>query len=128
MPAELSNLPGTLESMQSVAALGPMIQQAMAQGNVQQNPDGSIEIQAGDVNIQQDAAQTIDMRGSALGDEIRDIMRQHGIDPDGGATGQIDASAMPAMQQQILEALGRHGIDANASGSSLRFGTQDEEA
>ena len=109
MPANLGELPGMLESMQALSSLGPMIQQAMAQGNVTQ-----------------EAAQTIDIRGSERGEEIRDIMRRHGIDPDGGATGQIDASAMPAMQQQILEALGKHGIDPNASGSSLRFGSPDD--
>jgi hypothetical protein len=89
MPADLGDLPGILEGMQS---------------------------------------QAIDMRGTELGDEIRAIMKQHGIDPEGGATGtQIDASAMPAMQQQIMEALGKYGIDPNASGSSLQFGTPDEE-
>jgi hypothetical protein len=128
IPANLIDLPGMLESMQSLAALGPMIQQAMAQGNVTQNPDGSIEIEAGNVHIQQDSAQTIDMRGTELGDEIRSIMKQHGIDPEGGASGtQIDASAMPAMQQQILEALGKYGLDPNASGSSLQFGTSDDD-
>jgi hypothetical protein len=98
--------------MQSLASLGPMIQQAMAQGNV---------------NIEQDAPQSIDMRGSGLREEIVGIMQQHGLDPDSMSGQQVDASAMPAMQQQILEALGKHGIDPNASGSSLKFGTDDAE-
>ena len=125
MSANLGDLPGMLESMQSLASLGPMIQQAMAQGNVQQNPDGSIEIEAGNVHIEQDAPQTIDMQGTGLRDEILGIMQQHGIDPESTSGQQVDASAMPAMQQQILEALGKYGIDANAPGSSLQFGTDD---
>jgi hypothetical protein len=90
-----------------------MIQQAMAQGNV---------------DVDQDAPQTIDMRGSGLREEIIGIMQQHGLDPESMSGQQVDASAMPAMQQQILEALGKHGIDANASGSSLQFGVGDDES
>lgn len=105
MPANLSDLPGMIESMQSLAALGPMIQQAMADGNVQQ-----------------DASQTIDLRGTGLREEILGIMAQHGIDPASGQ--QIDASSMPEMQQQILDSLGRFGIDA--SGSSSEFGNPDD--
>lgn len=118
MPANLSDLPGMFEGMKALASLGPMIQQAMAQGNLQQNPDGSFEIQAGSVDIEQGAPQQIDMRGTELGEEIRSIMRQFGIDPEGGnSPGRIDVSAMPAMQQQILEALGRHGLNPGSPAS-----------
>ena len=71
-------------------------------------------------------AQTIDMRGSGLREEILGIMQQHGLDPDSMSGQQVDASSMPAMQQQILDALAKRGIDPNASGSSLQFGTDDE--
>lgn len=105
---------GSLEGMDGLAALtqlGPMIQQAMASGNVQ--------IQVGE-------PQTIDMRGSDLGAEIKQIMRDHGIDPDGQTGAQVDASAYGDMQRQMLEALARHGIDPGASGTSLQFGTSPD--
>jgi hypothetical protein len=92
MPANLTDLPGMLESMQSL-----------------------------------DAPQTIDMRGSGLREEILGIMQQHGLDPESMSGQQVDASAMPAMQQQILEALGKYGIDPNASGSSIQFGIEDSD-
>ena len=39
-------------------------------------------------------------------------MGQHGIDPAGGTANQdIDAGAYGNMQQQIMEALAKHGID-----------------
>jgi hypothetical protein len=48
-------------------------------------------------------------------------MKRHGIDPDSGAVqaGRVDASAMPAMQAEMLEALKRHGIDTG--GASIRI-------
>jgi hypothetical protein len=49
-----------------------------------------------------------------LREEIMQIMRNHGIDPETGATGSIDASAMPQMQQEIMQALSRHGLDFGA--------------
>jgi hypothetical protein len=52
-----------------------------------------------------------------LREEIMQIMRNHGIDPETGATGSVDASAMPQMQQEILQALSRHGLDFGAGGA-----------
>jgi hypothetical protein len=63
----------------------------------------------------------LDMRGSELGAEIRQIMANHGIDPDSQTASNVDASAFGDMQQQILQALANHGIDPNASGSSINF-------
>ena len=94
-----------LDGLQTLMQLGPMIQQAIASGNVQ---------------ISHGEPQTLDMRGTELGDEIRQIMSSHGIDPN-GASQNIDASAFGDMQQQILQALASHGIDPNASGSNVQF-------
>jgi hypothetical protein len=88
-----------------------MIQQAMAQGNG---------------HVEQGAAETIDARGTALGDEIREIMSQHGIEPGGTVASGVDANSLAGMQQQILQALAKHGIDSNAAGSSIRFPPADE--
>jgi len=111
----LTDLPGMFKSLKQLQEMAPeltaMAQQAIAEGNYTQSPDGSIEIKAGDVNVTQEPAQTIDMRGTELGNEIREILRNHGIDPEGGAHGNIDASKMPEMQQQILDAMSRHGFN-----------------
>jgi hypothetical protein len=102
---DLQNM-GAMEGLQALMQLGPMIQQAMASGNVQ---------------ISQGDPQVLDMRGSELGAEIRQIMANHGIDPDSQTASNVDASAYGDMQQQILQALANHGIDPNASGSSINF-------
>ena len=93
--------------------LGPMIQQAMASGNVQ---------------ISQGEPQMIDMRGSEL--RRRDL-RDHEPARDrpraAPADQNVDASAYGDMQQQILEALAKHGIDPDASGSSVNFQIEPED-
>jgi hypothetical protein len=89
--------------------LGEMIKQAVQQGNVQQS------------------SQTIDMQGSGLREEIVEIMKRHGIDPETGATtGQIDAASMPGMQEEMLEALRRRGLDAGGPGGLQLGGTEPE--
>ena len=123
---EIGQIPGMAEGLAALTQLGPMIQQAMAQGNVTRNPDGSIEIEGGNVHIEQGEAQTIDMRGTDLGNEIREIMSQHGIDPGSGLAEGVDADSMAGMQQQILQALAKHGIDPNAAGSSIDFTPPDQ--
>jgi hypothetical protein len=101
------------DSLAMLTQLGPMIQQAIASGNVQ---------------ISQGEAQTIDMRGTDLGEQIKGIMAQHGIDPDTG-TAKVsgDTNSYMQMQQQILQALTQHGIDPNASGSSITFANVEVE-
>jgi hypothetical protein len=87
---------GLKDGLAALTQLGPMIQQAMASGNVQ---------------ISQGQPQVIDMRGSGLREEILGIMGQHGIDPAGGTANQaVDAAAYGNMQQQIFEALAKHGV------------------
>jgi hypothetical protein len=86
-----------LDGLQMLAQLGPMIQQAMASGNVQ---------------VSQGEPEVLDLRGTGLREEILGIMSEHGIDPEAGTAGQsIDASAYGNMQQQIMEALAKHGVD-----------------
>ena len=98
---------GGLEGLQTLMQLGPMIQQAIASGNVQ---------------ISQGEPEVLDMRGSGLREEIMGIMSQHGIDPESSSANQnIGAAAYGDMQQQLLAALAKHGIDAGASGSSVNF-------
>ncbi len=103
---------GFTDGVTMLAQLGPMIQQAMATGNVQ---------------ISQGEPQVLDMRGSGLREEIMGIMEQHGIDANSGTASQnVDASAYGNMQQEILQALAKHGIDPNAAGSSVNFQVSPE--
>lgn len=111
--ADLSDIPGMMQGFAALAQIGPMIQQAMAEGSMTQNPDGSYSI--GSVNVEQGEATTIDLSGTDLRDQILGIMREHGIDASGQTQGQsIDPSTIPGMQQQILDALSKHGIDPAA--------------
>ena len=95
---------GAMDGLAMLSQLGPMIQKAIAEGNV---------------TIEQGPTQTIDMRGTGLREEILGIMREHGIDPETQTAQNVDAGAYGSMQQQILEALAKRGIDAGASGTSI---------
>jgi hypothetical protein len=79
--------------------IGAMIVEAAKQGQIQ---------------VHQGEAQTFDLRGSGLREEILGILSQHGIDPDVTSTESIDAGQMPEMQRQILDAINRQGVDLNA--------------
>ena len=102
------NMPGmdVTDTLALLGQIGPMIPQAIATGNAQ--------ISVGE-------PQVINARGTELGDQIKDIMRQHGIDPDSGQVNAQpgDTNTYLQMQQQILQALARHGIDTDASGTSI---------
>lgn len=109
---DLQNL-GMTDGLAALSQLGPMIQQAIATGNVQ---------------ISQGEPQVIDMRGSGLREEIMGIISEHGVDPEAATANQnVDARAYGDMQQQILAALAKHGIDPGASGSSVNFQIQPED-
>ena len=93
------------DTLAMLGQIGPMIQQAMASGNVQ---------------ITQGEPQVINARGTELGDQIKAIMAQHGIDPETGqVNAQGDTNSYMQMQQQILQTLAQHGIDTDASGTSI---------
>jgi hypothetical protein len=85
------------DGLAMLSQLGPMIQQAMATGNVQ---------------ISQGEPQVLDLRGTGLREEIMGIMSQHGIDPETGVNSgeNVNAANYEGMQQQILEALSKHGV------------------
>lgn len=54
------------------------------------------------------ASQTLDLRGTGKREEIQQVLREHGIDPD--QKGQtIDASKVPGLRQALLNALFRGG-------------------
>jgi hypothetical protein len=54
--------------------------------------------------IQPGSSQTIDLRGSGKREEINQVLREHGIDPD--QQGQtIDASKVPGLREALIRAL-----------------------
>jgi hypothetical protein len=56
-------------------------------------------------------SQTIDAT-SAMGlrDDMFEILRRHGIDPEKGQAVSVDASTMPGLAAEIQQALSSHGI------------------
>ena len=101
--------PGAIDFAQ-LGQIGAMIAQAAQSGNIQ---------------IQQGEAQTIDLRGSGLREQILGIMEQHGIDASPGSGQQIDAGQIPGMQQEILDALSQAGVDVDALGGGQADSTSD---
>ena len=112
---DLGDIPGVMQGLQALSSLGPMIQQAMEQGNVTQNPDGSYSI--GGVTVESGGTQSIDLRGTEQGEQLRQqiigIMQQHGIDAEAGQGQSVDPADYGDMQKQILDALQQQGIDPN---------------
>jgi septum formation topological specificity factor MinE len=91
--------------------LGSMIQTAIDQG---------------DVMIEQGPSQTIDMRGTGLREEILEIMRRHGLDPEGGASMNVNAGDYGDMQEQIMEALSKHGVNIDGGGVQIDPSAEDK--
>ena len=56
-------------------------------------------------------SQTIDASGAVgLRDDMFEILRRHGIDPESGTAVSIDASSMPGLAAEIQKSLSSHGI------------------
>jgi septum formation topological specificity factor MinE len=88
--------PGVSGDQVDLSQLGSIIQSAIEHGNV---------------TIDQGPSQTIDMRGTGLREEILGIMQQHGLNPEGGASMNVNAGDYGDMQKQIMEALSKHGVN-----------------
>jgi hypothetical protein len=86
------------------------------------NPDSAhhalqqLGIDPGKAQVEQ-TSQTIDLRGSGARDQILEVLRQHGIDPD--KKGQtINATSVPGLQDALMAVLkGKIGMQIpNAGG------------
>lgn len=73
-------------------------------------------IDAGQAQVQQGGSQTLDLRGTGARENVEEVLREHGIDPD--KEGQtVDASTVPGLQKAIFAALGASGLKIpNAGG------------
>lgn len=107
---QVSGTPGLEGGQVDLSQLGSMIQSAIEHGNV---------------TIERGPSQTIDMRGTGLREEILGIMKQHGLDPEGGASMNVNAGDYGDMQKQIMEALSKHGV--NIDGGSVQIDPSDED-
>ena len=56
-------------------------------------------------------SQQIDLRGTGAREEIVELLKKRGIDPDSGEQQQIDAGSVPGLQEEILEVLQRRGLN-----------------
>lgn len=69
-------------------------------------------------------SQTLDLRGTGKREEIQQVLREHGIDPD--QKGQtVDASKVPGLREALIKALFRGvpnsgGIDGGIPGPKQR--------
>ena len=101
-PSSVESGLGAADGLAALAQLGPMIQKAITEGNVQ---------------IVHGPAQTVDLRGTGIREQILGIMQEHGIDAEAGtAATSVDTADYGEMQRQILDALSSHGVDLGATG------------
>jgi hypothetical protein len=76
---------------------------------------GSVEMGETGWTSTANESHTIDLRGTGAREDIEQVLREHGIDPD--KQGQtVDASTVPGLQEAILSALGSAGMKIPEAG------------
>ena len=108
---QVAGAPGFSGGDVDLSQLGSMIQSAIEHGNV---------------TIEQGPSQTIDMRGTGLREEILGIMQQHGLNPEGGASMNVNAGDYGDMQKQIMDALSKHGVNIDGGGVHVDPSAEDK--
>jgi hypothetical protein len=64
------------------------------------------------------SSQTVDLRGTGKREEIKQVLREHGIDPD--KKGQtVDASKVPGLREALLRALFSHVPNSDGIGGGI---------
>jgi len=86
----------------SLGGMGAVLQQMQqAQGGI------TIDLSQGQ--------QSIDASNTELGEQMKEVMRKYGIDPETGASGNVDPSQMLAMQQEMMQLMsGNHPSQTGA--------------
>jgi Short C-terminal domain len=79
-------------------------------------PDGqSVSMGQSGWTSPEQSSQTIDLRGTSKREEVEEVLREHGIDPD--RKGQtIDASQTPGLKEALLKALFSGGMEIPHAG------------
>lgn len=115
--------PGTPEFEAAVQGSALPDSQSVAMGEPGwANPSSADEalkqmgIDPSQAQVEPGAGQTIDLRGTDARENVEEVLRKHGIDPD--KQGQtIDATTVPGLKDAILGALGASGLKIpNAGG------------
>jgi hypothetical protein len=80
---------------------------------------GSVEVD------RSSSSQTVDLRGTGAREELLEVLKQHGIDPDKQGQ-QVDASTVPGLQEAIFKVLGAAGVQipgmADGPGTTIAAG------
>jgi hypothetical protein len=94
--------------------------EAMVQGSALPDSESGQSVSMGEPGwTKPDAAQTVDLRGSGKREEIEEVLREHGIDPD--QKGQtIDASKVPGLRQALLRALFSRVPNSDGIGGGIK--------
>src|SRR5262245_5363582 len=96
--------PGTPEFDAAVAASAIPDDQSVSMGEAGWTKPGS--------------SATLDLRGTGKRDEVKEVLREHGIDPD--QKGQtIDASQVPGLRQALLRVLFRGVPNSGGIGEGI---------
>jgi Short C-terminal domain len=80
-----------------------------------------------EAEVHHQGSETIDLRGTGAREDVEEVLREHGIDPDKKGQ-QIDASKVPGLQEAILGALGASGLkipNAGGFGGGISAPKQD---
>ena len=107
-----SGQPGAVTPETLIAAgVPPEHAQAAAAAYAQaQQMFGGATMNVGDITVENQGSQTLDLRGmEGVRDEMREVMRQHGVDPDSGVS--MDASSVPGLQEDLMKVLAKNGVD-----------------
>ena len=102
-----------MDGLEMLTQLGPMIQKAMAEGNV--------TIEQGEPDDRHARHRP------ARGDPGDHEPARHRPRDARAPSENVDAGAYGDMQQQILDALAKHGIDPGASGTSVDFQVKPDD-
>ena len=100
--------PGLIAGIGQVAEMWPMLKQMQQmQPMIEQQMKQAMAHPPDPQQVQQMQAS-----GNALRDEIFEIMKQHGVDPTGAVAPKAeDMQSYAQMQQQIMDAVSRHGYN-----------------
>jgi hypothetical protein len=102
--------PGTPEFEAAVQGTAIADTQSVSMGDTGWASTGEAEIQR--------RHETIDLRGSGHREQVEEVLREHGIDPD--KKGQtIDASKFPGLRKALLSVLVRQVPNADGIGGGI---------
>jgi hypothetical protein len=97
-----ADVPPALEALGGLGGVFSLVQEAAEQGNLRISTNFEVH------NLD---PQGTNAEGAALHEEISEIMRRHGIDPDSGEVGSVDPRTMAEARREVEELLARRAAD-----------------